>query len=67
MQHSIIHRETKHLLLLFILDNIEIRKRSAYLQDIIGLSKINTVWQRVLNNFLSRPLKPVAAQRFCLN
>ncbi len=67
MQENICCTATKELLLLFILDHIEFKKRSVYLQDIIKLSKTNEVWNRALFTFLDTPLKAVPEKIFSLN
>lgn len=54
-------------MLLYVLDNIELRKRSVYLQDIIKMGKINHVWDKVLQKFLSSPYKVAPRFVFSLN
>jgi hypothetical protein len=48
---------TKKLLLQFILDHADYRKRSLYLQEIISMSKANDVWRHALLTFLDASLK----------
>ncbi|MEO5948649.1 MAG: hypothetical protein ABIP79_17675 [Chitinophagaceae bacterium] len=42
---------TKRLVLQYAQQNIDFRKRSAYLQEIISLGKMNKVWISALNIF----------------
>jgi len=58
---------TKKLALKFVLDNIDYRKRCLYLQEIIGLGRINNVWLKVLNTFLSTPPAHFKLDNFSLN
>lgn len=61
------YSSTRQLVLLYVLDNIELRKRSVYLQDIIKMGKINHVWDKVLQKFLSSPYKVAPRFVFSLN
>lgn len=67
MQQSTHSIATKKLVLRFILDNIELRKRSAYLQDIIFLSKMDIVWKQALLSFFNIPLETKSLKAVCLN
>ncbi len=60
-------RATKELVLRFILDSIEFRKRSLYLQEIIFLSRLNDTWRRVLLTFFDAPLETVPVKAFSTN
>jgi hypothetical protein len=42
---------TNQLLLLFIFENIDYRKRCLFLQEIISLSKVNDIWRQALAAF----------------
>ena len=55
---------SKKLVLRYILQNIEHRKRSLYLQEIISLGKIDAVWNKTLRLFLNAPLKIIPLQKF---
>ena len=46
----------KKLLLRFILENIDYRKRSLYLQEIISMSRVNDVWRKALASFFEQKL-----------
>jgi hypothetical protein len=48
---------SKKLALRYVLDNIEFRKRSLYLQEVISLSKINDAWRQLLSIYFAAPLK----------
>jgi hypothetical protein len=67
MQQNIYRTASKKLLLRFVLDSIEFRKRSAYLQDIISLSKIDDVWRQALLSFFNIPLQTIPLKAFSLN
>ena len=58
---------TKKLLIRFLLENIDYRKRCLYLQDIISLSKINDVWRQALNVFFDTPFKSCPLKAFSKN
>ena len=55
---------SKKLAFHYILQNIEHRKRSLYLQEIISLGKIDEVWIKTLHLFLNAPLKIIPLQKF---
>lgn len=48
---------SKRLALKFILDNIDYRKKSLYLQEIIALGKTNEVWLNALTTFFDTPYR----------
>ncbi len=52
--------DTKRLALRYLLENIDFRKRSLYLQEIISLSRINDVWRQALIAFLNTPVGTVS-------
>jgi hypothetical protein len=58
---------TKKLALRYILENIDYRKRSLYLQEIISLGKINDVWRRALSTFFDTPFRATAITTFSKN
>jgi len=57
----------KKLLLRFILENIDYRKRSLYLQEIISLSRINDVWRKALTSFFDTPAANISLKAFSKN
>jgi hypothetical protein len=59
--------ESKKLALRFVLENIDYRKRSLYLQEIISLGKINDVWRRALSAFFDTPFHAPAVQSLSKN
>jgi hypothetical protein len=48
---------TKKLVLRFILDNVDYRKRCVYLQEIIAMGRIKKVWKQALLSFLDTPME----------
>jgi hypothetical protein len=60
-------KASKKLVLRFILENIDYRKRSLYLQEIISLGKINDVWRRALAAFFDTPFHSTSVKSFCKN
>ena len=60
-------RATRELVLRFILDSIEYRKRCVSLQEIISLSKINDIWRQALLTFFDTPLKTIPVKAFSKN
>ena len=57
----------KKLLLRFILENIDYRKRSLYLQEIISMSRVNDVWRKALASFFDTPPANVSLKIFSKN
>ena len=57
----------KKLLLRFILENIDYRKRSLYLQEIISMSRMNDVWRRALASFFDTPPEKISLKTFSKN
>jgi len=57
----------KKLLLRFILENIDYRKRSLYLQEIISLSRLNDVWRKALTSFFDTPATNISLKVFSKN
>ena len=60
-------KATKKLALRFILENIDYRKRSLYLQEIISLGKINDVWRKALAAFFDTPFNSFSLKSFSKN
>jgi len=60
-------RATKELVLRFILDSIDYRKRCEYLQEIIFMSRINDTWRRALLTFFDTPLEIIPVKVFSTN
>lgn len=58
---------TKKLALRFILENLDFRKRSLYLQEIISLSKINDIWRQALTAFFDTPPAKFSFKAFSKN
>ena len=58
---------TRKLVLRFILEHIEYRKRCLYLQEIIAIGKKDTVWRRALASYFDTPLNKVHKEDFCTN
>ena len=58
---------SKKLLLRFIMENIDYRKRSLYLQEIISMSRVNDVWRRALTTFFDTPAASFSVKAFCKN
>ena len=50
-------KASKKLAFRYVLENIEYRKRSLYLQEIISFSKINDAWRKLLSLYFAAPLK----------
>jgi len=59
--------DAKKLVLRFIMDNIDYRKRSLYLQEIIGLSRVNDTWRRALAAFFDTPATNFSLKTFSKN
>ena len=59
--------DAKKLVLRFIMDNIDYRKRSLYLQEIISLSRVNDTWRRALAAFFDTPATNCSLKTFSKN
>jgi hypothetical protein len=59
--------EAKKLLLRFVIENIDYRKRSLYLQEIISLSRVNDVWRKALTAFFDTPAAHPTLKAFSKN
>jgi hypothetical protein len=59
--------EAKKLLLRFVIENIDYRKRSLYLQEIISLSRVNDVWRKALAAFFDTPAAHPTLKAFSKN
>lgn len=58
---------TKKLVLHFIMENIDYRKRCLYLQEIISMSRANDVWRRALTTFFDAPVNRYSFRAFSKN
>jgi hypothetical protein len=58
---------TKKLLSLFIVENIDYRKRCLHLQEIIALGKEDDVWRRALAAFFDSPVNRFSPKDFSTN
>jgi hypothetical protein len=59
--------DAKKLVLRFIMDNIDYRKRSLYLQEIISMSRVNDTWRRALAAFFDTPATNISMKTFSKN
>lgn len=59
--------ETKKLVLRYILENADYRKRCLYLQEIISLGRVHDVWRRALMAFFDTPLSNLSLDEFSKN
>jgi hypothetical protein len=60
-------RAAKELVLQYVLDSIDEKKRALYLQEIISMGKSNNVWIHFLTQFLERPVKKFIPRTFSKN
>jgi hypothetical protein len=60
-------KAAKTLVLRFILESIDHRKRCLFLQEIISLSKVNDVWRQALNVYFENPLYSSSQKAFSKN
>ena len=58
---------TKKLLLQYIIENIEYRKRCLYLQDIINMGRENNIWHRALIDFFNDSMNTPSIKNICQN
>lgn len=58
---------TRKLVLRFVLDNLDYRKRSLYLQEIINMGKKEECWRKALLTFFDTPYKIASTQDQTLN
>lgn len=59
--------EAKKLVLRFVMENIDYRKRSLYLQEIISMSRVNDVWRKALAAFFDTPAARPTLKTFSKN
>ncbi len=60
-------KAAKKLVVQFLLDNVDFRKRSLYLQEIIRMSRTNDVWRKALMAFFDTPAEYFPEAAFCKN
>jgi hypothetical protein len=58
---------TKELLLHFIMENIDYRKRCSHLQEIIAMGRVNTIWHKALTMFFKEPMHIITTKTFSKN
>jgi hypothetical protein len=58
---------SKKLVLRFVLEHIDYRKRSLYLQEIIKMGRKEPCWRSALLAFFDTPLLPMPPRQFNLN
>ncbi len=58
---------TKKLLLNFIMENIDYRKRCIYLQEIIAMGRSNIIWHSALTIFFEEPMHIISTKSFSKN
>jgi hypothetical protein len=58
---------SKKLVLKFILEHIEYRKRCLYLQEIIAMGKRHEIWRRALASFFEERISRGGDQSFSSN
>ncbi|MBL7740629.1 MAG: hypothetical protein JNK14_15535 [Chitinophagaceae bacterium] len=58
---------TKKLVLYFILENIDYKKRCQYLQEIISMGKANDAWRKALLLFFDTPFNTPPLKAFNKN
>jgi len=58
---------TKKLILRFVMEHIDYRKRCLYLQEIISLAKENEVWRKALTAFFDSPANSLSFKALCKN
>jgi hypothetical protein len=60
-------RAAKELVLQFVLDSIEQRKKSVYLQEIISMGKKDQMWIHFLNAYFRKPVDHSSWWEFSMN
>lgn len=55
---------SKQLVLKFVLESIDYRKRSLYLQEIISMGRVNQVWLKALHTFFDTPFEKISLASF---
>ncbi|TMI74799.1 MAG: hypothetical protein E6H09_02870 [Bacteroidetes bacterium] len=67
MVHTSTSETSKKLVMRFILENIDYRKRCQYLQEIISLSRIKDVWRQALISYFDSPMNQLSITEFSPN
>lgn len=60
-------RAAKELVLQFVLDSIDQKKKSVYLQEIISMGKRDQMWIQFLNAHFKKPLDNSFGWKFSMN
>ena len=60
-------RAAKELVLQFVLDSIDQRKKSLYLQEIISMGKRDDMWIRFLTAYFEKPVDRQSWWQFSVN
>lgn len=58
---------SQKLVLRYVLDNLDFRKRSLYLQEIINMGKKEECWRRALIAYLDTPYRTISVPGYVLN
>ena len=58
---------TKQLAFQFVLENIDHRKKSLYLQEIISMGRENDIWRQALTTFFDTPPNKLSIKAFSKN
>ncbi len=58
---------SKQLVLRYVLENLDFRKRSLYLQEIIHIGKKEECWRKALIAFFDTPFKAKVLSKAALN
>lgn len=67
MTHPYSSLTTKKLLIVFLEESINYRKKCIYLQEIISLGKLNDVWRKALISFFDSPFGSPSMKNLCKN
>jgi hypothetical protein len=67
MVHVRSSETSKKLVMRFILENIEYRKRCLYLQEIISLGRTKDVWRQALVSYFDSPMNQLSVTDFSEN
>ncbi|HET6995325.1 MAG TPA: hypothetical protein VFI06_10110 [Chitinophagaceae bacterium] len=67
MVHVSSSETSKKLVMRYILENIDYRKRCLYLQEIISLSRVKDVWRQALISYFDSPMNQFSPADFSQN
>jgi hypothetical protein len=67
MMNACSNEATKKLVVRYVLSDIDYKKRSLYLQEIIAMGRKDNLWMRALSAFFDSPMDHATTKAFSKN